>query len=109
MIAWRSLAYGLVMALIDTGMLGLVKEISKGTLRSLKMMIVPTIVYAIQPWIFLSALKNESMTIMNLMWDLCSDLFVTLLGLLYFGETLGWARTIGLCLGMVSLTLLAYK
>jgi drug/metabolite transporter (DMT)-like permease len=72
-------------------------------------MIIPTIAYAVQPWIFFSAMKFESMIVMNLVWDLTSDLLVTLLGLFYFGEKLGRIRSIGLVLGMVSLCLLSYK
>jgi multidrug transporter EmrE-like cation transporter len=49
------------------------------------------------------------MTVMNLIWDLTSAVLVSLLGKLYFGEKLGLLRTIGLLLGMVSLTLLSYK
>ena len=109
MFAWRALLYGTAMALIDTGMLGLVKEISTDGAKSLAFMIIPSIVYAIQPWIFLSALKYESLIVMNLMWDLLSDVLVTLLGLFYFGEKISSIRLLGLFLGMVSLSLLAYK
>jgi hypothetical protein len=109
MLAWRALLYGTAMALIDTGMLGLVKEISTDGVKSLAFMVIPSIVYAIQPWIFLSALKYESLIVMNLMWDLLSDVLVTLLGLFYFGEKISRIRLMGLLLGMVSLSLLAYK
>ena len=97
------------MASIDTSMLGLIKWISISHTKKLIYMIIPTIVYAIQPWIFFSALKFESMIVMNLVWDLSSDLLVTLLGFFYFGERLGRIRMLGLVLGMMSLCLLAYK
>lgn len=97
------------MASIDTTMLGLIKWISISHTKNLIYMIIPTIVYAVQPWIFFSAMKFESMIVMNLVWDLTSDLLVTLLGLFYFGEKLGRIRSIGLVLGMVSLCLLSYK
>lgn len=109
MIAWRTLFYGLLMGGIDTGMWGLVKTISLDNLKSLKWMIIPTLGYALQPWIFLSALKGETMTVMNLIHDLTSDVLVSLVGLLYFGEKLGRIRSIGLLLGVISLCLLAYK
>jgi multidrug transporter EmrE-like cation transporter len=97
------------MALIDTGILGLVKEISKDGAKSLAFMIIPTIAYAIQPWIFLSSLKYETLIVMNLLWDLLSDVLVSLIGIFYFGEKISSVRLIGLILGMVSLALLAYK
>jgi multidrug transporter EmrE-like cation transporter len=109
MIVWKTLLYGLLMASIDTSMLGLIKSISLDGTKNLGYMIIPTLAYAIQPWIFLSALKTETMTVMNLIWDLTSAVLVSLLGKLYFGEKLGLLRTIGLLLGMVSLTLLSYK
>jgi EamA domain-containing membrane protein RarD len=109
MIAWQSLLYGLVMALIDTGMLGLVKEISKNSAKSIALMTIPTMAYAIQPWVFLSGLKNETMTVMNLMWDLLSDVLVSLVGIFYFGEQIGRTKTVGLILGIISLMLMAWK
>lgn len=109
MIAWRTILYGLVMAVIDAGMLGLIKEISKDGVKMMVLMTIPTLVYAIQPWIFLSALKTETMTVMNLYWDLSSDVLVSLLGILYFKEKLGLVRSIGLGLGVLSLSLLSYK
>jgi uncharacterized membrane protein len=109
MIAWNTLLYGFLMASIDTTMLGLIKWISISHTKNLIYMIIPTIAYAVQPWIFFSAMKFESMIVMNLVWDLTSDLLVTLLGLFYFGEKLGRIRSIGLVLGMVSLCLLSYK
>ena len=109
MIAWRTILYGLIMAVIDAGMLGLIKEISKDGVKMLALMTIPTLVYAIQPWIFLSALKTETMTVMNLYWDLSSDVLVSLLGILYFKEKLGLVRSIGLGMGVLSLSLLSYK
>jgi multidrug transporter EmrE-like cation transporter len=97
------------MAGIDASMLGLIKGISQDGVRMVSFMIVPTIVYAIQPWIFLSALKTETMTVMNLYWDLSSDVLVSLLGILYFKEKLGLVRSIGLALGVLSLSMLSYK
>lgn len=109
MFAWRALLYGVVMALIDTGMLGLVKEISKNSAKALSLMIIPTIAYAIQPWVFLSSLGVESLTVMNLMWDLLSDVLVSLVGIFYFGEKIGNVKMFGLILGMISLALMAWK
>jgi multidrug transporter EmrE-like cation transporter len=97
------------MSLIDTGMLGLVKEVSKDGAKSLALMIIPTLAYAVQPWVFLSSLKSESMIVMNLVWDLLSDVLVSLMGIFYFGEKIGAIRACGLILGMISLTLLAWK
>ena len=102
-----SLIYALIMATIDTGMLGLVKDIH--TNGSFLRMALPTVVYALQPWIFLSAMKFESLTIMNLMWDLVSDVLVSLIGIFYFKEVLSPVQMCGLFLGFISLLMMSYK
>jgi len=106
-IEWIPLTFAAFMATIDAIMLSGIKIISMKA-KYLKWMIVPTIVYAIQPWIFLSSLKFQTMTVMNLTWDLMSDLLVTAVGLFYFGEKLGPVKTLGVCTAILSIALLAY-
>lgn len=106
-IEWVTIAFGTVMATIDVFMLSMIKIIGTKA-KYLKWMIVPTIVYAIQPWIFLSSLKFETMTVMNLTWDLMSDVLVTIVGLYYFGEKLGPVKSLGVCTAILSIALLAY-
>jgi multidrug transporter EmrE-like cation transporter len=95
-----------MMALIDVFMLSIVKTVSLNT-KFLKWMIVPTIVYAIQPWIFLQSLEFESLIIMNLLWDVISDVLVTLTGLIFFKESIGPYKLIGVCLSLISITLMS--
>lgn len=109
MIVWRTILYGLIMASIDAATLGIIKYVSLDGLPRYTLMAIPTLLYALQPWIFLSGIQTETMTVMNLFWDLISNVFVSLLGILYFKEKLGLVRSIGLGFGIVSLTLLAYK
>lgn len=106
-IEWVPLGFGITMAVIDVFMLGLIKSISANVPKLVTWMIVPTIIYAIQPWIFLTSLKYESLVVMNLMWDLVSDLLVTLLGLFYFGERVGPYKKIGVVLSFISLLFLS--
>ncbi len=100
------LLFGSAMALIDVFMLSLLKAINLGWVKNILWMAVPTIVYAIQPWIFLKSLQFESMTVMNLMWDMMSDVLVTLIGLYYFGETLTTKKMCGVFLSFISIYLL---
>ena len=106
-IEWVPIAFAAMMATIDTFMLSGIKVIGTKA-KYLKWMIVPTIVYAIQPWIFLSSLKFETMTVMNLTWDLMSDILVTAVGLYYFGEKLGPVKSLGIVTAIISIALLAY-
>jgi multidrug transporter EmrE-like cation transporter len=100
------LKYGLLMATIDVFMLSIVKYVSLDK-RILRWMIVPTIVYAIQPWIFLQSLQFESLIIMNLLWDVISDVLVTLTGLIFFKESIGPYKLIGVLLSFISITLMS--
>ena len=106
-IEWIPFTFAAVMATIDVFMLSIIKIVGTKA-KYLKWMIVPTIVYAIQPWIFLSSLKFQTMTVMNLTWDLMSDILVTAVGLFYFGEKLGPVKSLGVFTALISIALLAY-
>jgi multidrug transporter EmrE-like cation transporter len=101
--------FGLAMASLDGVILSMLKAINLGWLQSLRWMAVPTLVYAVQPWIFLQSLKLESLTVMNLLWDVMSDVIVTLIGLFYFGETLTMSKKLGVVLSLVSVFLLTHE
>ena len=102
-------SFGLVMATIDVFMLSIIKKAHLGPLKWMKWMIVPTVVYALQPWIFLESLQYESLIVMNLMWDLLSDILVSLTGFFYFGERLGPYKTIGVVLSFLSIILMSIQ
>lgn len=97
--------YGSYMATTDVFMLGLLKTISDNKL-SMIYMIIPTALYALQPWVFLRSLKYESMTVMNLMWDVMSDILVTASGLFFFKEKLSRTKLIGVFFAVVSVILM---
>jgi drug/metabolite transporter (DMT)-like permease len=100
------LTYALILAFLDATMLTMVKQISLNR-HILRWMILPTLVYAIHPWIFLESLAFESLIVMNLLVDVVSNLLVTFLGFFYFGETLGPFKTIGVILSFVSMVFMS--
>lgn len=106
------LFYGFLMATIDAIMLSTIRAINLGWingygwLKGIRWMILPTIVYALQPWIFLKSLSFESLTVMNLLWDMTSDVLVTLVGLLYFKEEISRRKMAGVILSFVAICLL---
>jgi drug/metabolite transporter (DMT)-like permease len=108
-INWVPVGFSALMASIDVFTFSITKTISDNRSRFLKWMILPTILYAIQPWIFLSSLRFESLIVMNLMWDLMSDVLVTATGLLYFKEKLGPYKTLGVILSFVSIVLMSLE
>lgn len=107
MFRYKTLLFGLLFGIIDAIALPIVKGVSIGW-KPL-WMIVPALIYAINPFIFLKALSTETLTIMNLVWDLSSDVIVTLIGILVFGEHIPHTKLIGVVLSFVSLFLMTYE
>lgn len=100
------IGYGLFMAFMDVITFSFVKYISLGTLKSAAWYLVPMFLYSFQPMILLSAMKYETLTIMNLIWNILSDLSVTALGLMYFKEQVSPSKLIGIVLAFISLALM---
>lgn len=94
------------MASIDVFMLSLLKFISKEK-QYLKWIVLPMIVYACQPILFYMSLQYESLTVMNLLWDVLSDVLVTLVALLLFQESIGPYKKAGVILSFLSIVLLS--
>ena len=67
------------------------------------------LIYSIQPLIFYQSLSIESMTVMNIMWDVISDILVSVVGIFVFNEYLSPTQLCGLVLSVIGLVLLGYK
>lgn len=107
MFKYTTLLFGLLFGLLDGFALPIIKGVSIGW-KPL-WMVVPIIIYAINPLIFLKALSTESLAIMNLVWDLSSDVIVTMIGIFGFGEHIPRTKLIGVILSFVSLFLMTYE
>jgi hypothetical protein len=101
------LVYGTYMATVDVFMLGLLKAIHLGWVSS-ALIFLPSLIYAMQPWVFLASLKFESLTVMNLLWDVMSDVLVTGMGLYFFKEQITRTKLLGVGLSFISILLLTY-
>lgn len=99
-------AFATLMASMDAVVLGWLKDYTLG-LISWKIVPLAMFVYGLQPYIFLKSLKYETMTVMNILWDLISDILVTATGLLYFKEKLTPVKQGALALAFVSILLFA--
>jgi multidrug transporter EmrE-like cation transporter len=106
MFTWRTIAFGILFGLLDSIALPVVKGVSIGWDPA--WMTIPIALYATSPIIFLKALEKETLTIMNLVWDLTSDLVVTVIGLFVFAEKITPLKMLGVCLSFVSLFLMSY-
>jgi multidrug transporter EmrE-like cation transporter len=102
----QTVGLGLLMACIDVFVLSAMKLKSIGSLNGW-VLPVAVLVYSMQPLIFYKSLGTETMTVMNLFWDLSSDVLVTLVGLFVFKEYLTPRRMAGVILSLISLFLLA--
>ena len=102
------IAFGTVMALMDIFMMGALKMVSTKTLPYSVGFPDATVVYAFQPFLFLKALTHADMTVVNLIWNLMSDIIVTLSGVFIFGESIKGLRWLAIGMSVFSLCLLAY-
>ena len=83
-----SLGFGGSMELIDSFILSSLKAYNIGWIQWRGIVLISMLVYACQPLLFLESLNYNSLTIMNLLWDVMSDVIVTSIGLFYFQEKL---------------------
>jgi multidrug transporter EmrE-like cation transporter len=107
MINWHTLGYGLTFGALDSIALPIVKGVSIGW--SKLWMIIPVLMYGASPFLLLSALKRETLTIMNLVWDLTSDLVVTLIGLVVFAESITPMKALGVFFSFIALFCMSYE
>jgi multidrug transporter EmrE-like cation transporter len=100
--------FGSMMALIDIFMMSTIKMISQGSISSSWGTPMAVVLYALEPLIFLKALNYEGMVGINLIWNLASNVIVTLQGVLFFGESIKGLRWLAITMSICSLGLLAY-
>lgn len=100
--------YAFYMASIDAVVMPLLKAKKLGMLTGNWMFPLASIVYASQPFIFYKSLSSDSMTIMNILWDVMSDVLVTIVGVFIFGETLTPTQWVGITLSILGISLLGY-
>jgi drug/metabolite transporter (DMT)-like permease len=98
--------YALLMASIDAIVMPLLKAKKLGMLTGNWMFPLASIVYASQPLVFYKSLSSDSMTIMNILWDVMSDVLVAIIGIFVFGESLSPLQWVGMVLALLGITLL---
>jgi len=100
--------FGVILALIDICMMGLSKMVSLKQVSWNTGVPLAMGLYALEPLIFIKALNYEGMVVTNLVWNLVSDIIVTLQGVLIFGEKIKGLRWGGIGMSLVALSILAY-
>jgi uncharacterized membrane protein len=95
---------GIVLAIIDILCFGFCKYIFINKL-SLWWLLLPSIAYGAQIYIFYYGLQTNSISVLNIIWNLFSSIFVTIIGVLYFKEVLSIYQNIAIVLGIISILL----
>lgn len=103
------IVFGLVMALIDINMMGTLKFIDQGKLAYNIGFPIATLLYAFQPYVFLKAMSHSNMLSTNLIWNLASNILVTLLGVFFFKEKIKGLKWLAIGLSLFSLGIFAYS
>jgi multidrug transporter EmrE-like cation transporter len=101
--------FGIVMALIDINMMGTLKFVDQGKLAYAVGLPIATLLYAFQPYVFLKAMAHSNMLTTNLIWNLASNIMVTLLGVFFFKEKIKGLKWLAICLSLFSLGIFAYS
>jgi len=101
--------FGIVMALIDITMMGTLKFVDQGKLAYAIGFPIATLLYAFEPYVFLKAMSHSNMLTTNLIWNLASNIMVTLLGVLFFKEKIKGLKWLAICLSLFSLGIFAYS
>lgn len=102
------IVFGLVMAAIDVVMMFTAKFVSLGSVSYGLGLTIATLVYSVQPYLFIKATRLESMTVSNLIWNLTSDVLVTFSGVMVFKESIKGLRWVAIGMSMIALLLFAY-
>lgn len=100
------LGFAATMAGIDSTMLTLIKYISTQK-QHVGWIILPMIFYSLQPVLFYFSMQYETLVVMNLLWDVISDVAITAIGLFFFKEKIGPYKKLGVIFSFISIVLLS--
>lgn len=100
------LLFGVIMGIIDVIVLSALKLRYNKVITSPFIFIIAFLLYGFQTIIFYKALSFGSLAQMNVLWDVTSDVFVTIVGVYFFKEAITSHQKIGIVLAIISIILL---
>ena len=100
----NGLFYGMMLSLNDVINMSIVKNISTGLLAQ-NWLYVAYFLYGFQMIIFSNGIKVTGMSVLNLTWNLISNLVITIIGLYYFKENITYLEKWGILFAMFALVL----
>lgn len=95
---------GVILALLDAFTLPFILRIHKGEVP-LSDIYIPMIAYAFAPVLFLIGLNYTGMTVLNVTWDLASDVLITFIGIFIIKEHIGYESGLGLVFAFIAILL----
>ena len=110
-VKWKQLlpiAFALAMAAVDVCMMFTAKFVHLGRLSYATGLALATGVYLLQPYLFIKAMNYETMSAMNLIWNLASNIVVTVSGVLVFQEPVHGLRWVAIGMSLFAIGLFAY-
>ena len=102
----NGLTYGLILAFNDVINMSINKEIIIGNLAT-KWLPIICILYGSQMYIFNKGLQVTQMSVLNLTWNLFSNVIITIIGIYYFKENITNLESYGVAFALFSLFLFA--
>jgi multidrug transporter EmrE-like cation transporter len=100
--------FGIVMAVVDVVMMFTAKFVSLGSISYGLGLTVATLVYSVQPYLFIKATRLENMSVSNLIWNLTSNVLVTFSGVMVFKESIKGLRWVAIGMSIIAILLFAY-
>lgn len=85
----------------------LLKQINLSIIN-FKYIIIPTLLFSLNPIILYYALKNSNVIMINVLWSIFNMILITCVGV-YFGDKLNFYNILGLILVMLSILLINKK
>ena len=95
---------GAVLALLDTVSLPLFK--TAYLTKNPFFLSLGIIIGVVQSLIFYNSMKYTTLTVLNVLWDLLSDIFVSIVGIVILGENVSPTKLLGIVLSFISIYLL---
>ena len=66
-------------------------------------------IYALQPFILWKSLSFESITVMNVLWNLMSSVIIGVIGIFFFEEKVGPRKLIAVVLSLVAVYMFTFE
>jgi len=100
----NGIVFGVYLAIIDIISMGIIKNINLGILAE-NWLGIAVVLYGSQMIIFKEGLKSMSMSVLNLNWNLFSNVVITIIGIYYFNEDISQIEKFGILFALFALFL----